>query len=265
VTVRYTYFVRRSDSIPTDLADETYRSTVFPAEQAIPGVLQIESARALAVDQPADVRRSLNEVVRMTSIWFDDEAAWQAGHVPLLEATTGRLGPTEGILTADGPQYDLLRDTPPQHYPYATMPLDWRLGRAPEVDEPDGQDLWRYVYFFSYPGDLSFAAGEDWYLGHHTREGKQLPGLVRYTTSKRLGPPRPDHGDPARSAREFVRFTELCFESFDTWYRVCYPEGLVWTMPAERTTSVWGRYESFFVGRSDLTFFAPTLPRPFVG
>jgi hypothetical protein len=66
------------------------------------------------------------------------------------------------------PEYDLLRDAPQQQYKYATLPLWWPHGR-PIADEQ--QEIFVNSYCLAYRDDLPTADAEDWYLGHHTREG----------------------------------------------------------------------------------------------
>lgn len=247
MTVRFAYFFDLADGVGEDEGERWYRD-LFVQERELPGVRRVAAYRTRSVPQPEDVRRPLSAFHRMVEVEVDDEATWAQEHAALLEREAKDVvGTLRGILSPVAPEYDLLRDVPPQHYPYLTQPLDWKTGRRPQVPEPDGSDLWRYVYFFSYADGVDLDAGEDWYVGHHTREGKQLPGLVRYLTWRRLGPPT-GAGGWVDEARRFVRVTELCFESFETWYRVCYPEGLRWTMPQDRPRGVWGDYEAFFVG-----------------
>jgi hypothetical protein len=126
-----------------------------------------------------------DQFVRRSELQFEDVgSAIHAlkGSVDLwAPAADGRPGfrEFECMLLQAEPQYDLLRDAPPQHYPYMTMPLSWPKG-PPEFD--DRAEIFIDSYCIGYRRDVSLAAGEDWYLGHHTREGKQLPGMKHYRT-----------------------------------------------------------------------------------
>lgn len=246
--IKCTYFWGRADGVDPATAEEWYAQFLL-TEGALPGLRGLASWRVREAPQPADVKRSLNLFHRMTETWWDDEMTWRDEHASLLEreAVGGSVvGTLFTHLSDEAPEYNLLRDSPPQHYPYATMPIEWSTGKRPEVPEVDGHDLWRYVYFFSYRDGVPHSDGEDWYLGHHTREGKQLPGLAHYVTWRRLGPPEKTSGASA-DARHFVRYTELCFEDFETWHQVCYSEGPRWHMSPEYG-GVWGDYQQFFLG-----------------
>ena len=248
--IKCTYFWGRTHDIGSAVAEDWY-AQLFEQESRLPGLRRLASWRIREAPQPEDVKRSLNLFHRMTETWWDDEATWRDQHAALLERELSNNSVVDTLFThlsAAIPEYDLLRDAPPQHYPYATLPIEWRTGKRPLVAQVDGHDLWRYVYFFNYRDDVPYADGEDWYLGHHTREGKQLPGLAHYVTWRRLGPPDKATNASAE-ARRFVRYTELCFEEFDTWYQVCYREGPLWHM-SEKYGGVWGEYQQFFLGAS---------------
>jgi hypothetical protein len=110
----------------------------------------------------------------------------------------------ECMLLPEQPQYDLLRDAPPQHYKYMTLPLWWPNG-APEPD--DTAEIFIDSYCIAYRPDISLATGEDWYLGHHTREGKQLPGMKHYRTWRTI-PVSEELPAPLR-LNKWTRLTEL--------------------------------------------------------
>jgi hypothetical protein len=46
----------------------------------------------------------------------------------------------------------------------------------------ENEEIFIDSYCLRYAPGVSWAEGEDWYLGHHTREGKQLPGMKHYKT-----------------------------------------------------------------------------------
>jgi hypothetical protein len=126
-----------------------------------------------------------NQFVRRTDLWFEDLDTAVSGlnqHAELWRPSReGEPGfrEFECMLLGEDPQYDLLRDAPPQHYKYMTLPLEWPNG-PPEVDYDE--PIFIDSYCIAYRDDLSEAIGDDWYLGHHTREGKQLPGMKHYRT-----------------------------------------------------------------------------------
>jgi len=209
--------------------------------RAIPGVDRVRWWAARVVPQPDDVSRSLNAVVGMGQVCAPERVLRQ-GVLPMLENEEEQL--VRALLTTCVPEYDLLRDVPQQQYPHLTRSVDWKSGSRPPAVEPLGVDQYRYVYLFAYQPDVGFDEGEGWYLGHHAREGKQLPGLVRYVTWRRQGDP----GGDSPAALGLVRHTELCFESFEAWHDACYTRGPRWTMPEGRTGSVWTDYHGFFLG-----------------
>lgn len=230
-----------------DGAEDRFRLDVLPGFAEVPGVSRVTWWRARVVRQPEEVRRSLNLVAGMATLEVSDSGVLASRLLPELrrKRDDGDLPLVRGLVSGNAPEFDLLRDTPFQHLPYATTAVDWKTGSRPSVTEPTGEDLFRYVYMFRYREGVSFDEGEDWYLGHHTREGKQLPGLVKYLTWRRA---------QRRLLAEFddllglVRYTELCFESFEDWYQACYPQGPRWTMPAAHPSGVWDDYHAFFLG-----------------
>lgn len=230
-----------------DGAEDRFLTETLPGCAEVPGVSRVTWWRARVVRQPEEVRRSLNLVAGMATIEVSDSGVLASRLLPELrrKRDEGDFTLIRGLVSNTEPEFDLLRHTPFQHLPYATMSVDWKTGSRPSVAEPTGEDLFRYVYMFRYREDVTFDEGEDWYLGHHTREGKQLPGLVRYLTWRRT---------QRRLLTEFddllglVRYTELCFESFEAWYQACYPQGPRWTMPAAYPSGVWDDYHAFFLG-----------------
>jgi hypothetical protein len=113
------------------------------------------------------------------------------------------FGEFECMFLEEEPQLDLLRDAPPQHYKYMTLQLWWPKG-VPRIDE---EEIFIDSYAISYAPEISFADGEDWYLGHHTREGKQLPGMRHYKTWRTIRVPE-EPGSPLKP-NKWVRLTEL--------------------------------------------------------
>lgn len=211
---------------------------------AVAGVLQIEWWAARQVPQPEDVKNSLNAHSGVLDVFAESAEIISAAVLPVLEAEVGRTFTLlRGIVSDGEPEYDLLRETPPQHIPYLDQPINWKHGHGPERREPTGDDLFRYTYFFGYRPDVTWEDGEDWYIGHHTREGKQLPNLVHYVTwHRRLTVA------PASSVLGFVRVTELCFERFEDFYDACYRLGPAWNMGEKHAEVVWTDYFALFLG-----------------
>lgn len=151
-----------------------------------------------------------DQYVRRSELWFEDID----GAVRALKGSAALWAPSasgtpgfrefECMLLEEEPQYNLLRDAPPQHYKYLALQMEWPHGQ-PEVD--DAAEIFVDTYCLAYRPDLSFAQGEDWYLGHHTREGKQLPGMKHYRTWRTI---RVTESLPATlELSKWTRLTEL--------------------------------------------------------
>ena len=96
-----------------------------------------------------------------------------------------------------------------QPYKYASLMPKFTGGES-LYDESD--DTFMDIYMFNHRVPL--VDGEDWYLGHHTREGrhsKQL-GNKHYQTWKTLRVPEEDNS-PLKPNR-FYRLTELGLPEF---------------------------------------------------
>ena len=191
--------------------DAWYREERLPLELSTPGVTQVRSWRTLKAEREDMNRTNPNLWDRMTEVRFaklqDAEAAlctetslWRA------ENRQG-LDRFEGIIVGDQPQYYLLKDVPPQQYPYMSVPVVWKAGRPPNISPPETADYVRYMYFFNYREEVDVRLGEEWYLGHHTREGKQIPGMLTYETSLRRPLPRLKEFIPELVM--FYRYTEI--------------------------------------------------------
>jgi hypothetical protein len=85
-----------------------------------------------------------------------------------------------------------------------TLPMWWPHGQ-PVIDEH--LEIFIHTYVFSYREDIETADAEDYYLGHHTREGKQLPGMQHYLTWKSIRVP--EVADLAIQPNKYYRLTEL--------------------------------------------------------
>jgi hypothetical protein len=245
--VKFTFFIPRGDAAPGQGPPADWLKQLAETD----GVRRVDWWTARTVRQPDEVRRSLNDVAGMGEVVAAEQVLWDRV-LPLFDQdATGPGATARGMVTPREAEFDLRRDVPHQHYQYLSMPIDWKAGACAVAGEPRADDLYRYVYFFDYKPEIPYDDGEDWYLGHHTREGKQLPGLVRYLTWRR-------HGADTRGFDRLlgsVRYTELCFDSFEAWYDACYRHGPNWTMPAQYPAGVWTDYHAFFLGpHPDLSF-----------
>jgi hypothetical protein len=240
------YFFKLGD----DRDDRWYRDERLRAELEVLGVRKITSWRTMRVDrEPDPIVRPLNNYDRMTEVRFESlEAAERAlcSHTSIWsqENRTG-LERYEAIVVADEPEFDLLRHAPAPQYRYMSLPIEWSQGKPPDIPEPETTKMAKFMYFFGYRDGVELRHAEDWYLGHHTREGKQLPGIMRYVTWRRR--PLPQLSQYLPDATSFVRYTELCFETFDTWVRVCYEEGPKWVRSPRYGEGLWGNYKCFFI------------------
>jgi hypothetical protein len=211
--IRFIHHFNYPAGISVADGDAWYLGTHVPRVRSLPGVRGYRSWRQVDVGIPypsAGAPSPHNQFVRKTELCFDDLEAWQHAYRSAPElwqpGVQGKPGfaEFECMLIDEEPQYDLLRDAPPQHYKYMSLQLWWPKG-VPEVD--DNEEIFIDSYCFFYAPKISFADGEDWYLGHHTREGKQLPGMKHYRTWRTIRVPE-EQGSPLRPNR-WVRLTEL--------------------------------------------------------
>lgn len=231
--------------------DAWYTSDRLLRELEVRGVTGVRSWRTLYAEREATPMRPMNDYDRMTEVRFADLSACEAALCSNESLWHGsrRKGMERwlGTVVPDEPEFDLLRDTPFQHYRYLSLPIEWRTGREPLAPEPSGTSMAKYMYFFGYRPEADIRDSEDWYLGHHTREGKQLPGLMRYVTYRHVPMPRLASFIP--EAAIFYRFTELCFETIELQQRICDAEGPRWT-PSNRYGPVcwdWEKYKCFYI------------------
>jgi hypothetical protein len=215
------YFFSYEDGLDEDW----YRERRLPQELALPGVVQVRSWRTVPADRQAYMPP--NEYDRMTEVRFAGQPAAEAALCTpqsyWREGNREGLGKLEGVVVGPKPEYNLLADVPPQQYPFMAMPLAWRTGRPADVPPPESSNLLRYMYFFKYRDDVDIRLGEEWYLGHHTREGKQLPGIQTYVTWRRR--PLPGLADAIPEIAQFYRYTEIGYESIELQQKAVNFEG----------------------------------------
>ena len=248
--IRFVHFFNYAAGVSVKDGEAWYLREHVPQVKKLPGIRRYLSWQGLEV--PDNVRVGLptppDQFVRRSEVWFDNlEACRQAvtGNLalwtPSKEGTPG-LREIECMFLDKEMQYDLMRDTPPQQYKYMTLPMMWPQGR-PEVEVTDETII--YTYFVFYRPDISVADGEDWYLGHHTREGKQLAGMKHYRTWKSIRVPE-KAGTPLQPNKWF-RLTELGVESFDAFGKsMSYPETKIQFTPSP-LGRVFGGWAGIFI------------------
>ncbi len=211
--IRFVYLFNYSQDLSLSQGETWYLEEHVPQINQLPDLLSHRSWRYFDASIPfpsAGAPTPFNQFVRRTELCFENaekgietvinaQALWEA-------STTGSPGfrELECMFVQVEPQYDLLKDAPPEQYKYMTMPLHWPKGK-PKVDE--SAEIFINSYCFFYNQEISLADCEDWYIGHHNREGKQLPGIRHYKTWKTI--PIPEiPGSPLRP-NKWYRLTEL--------------------------------------------------------
>lgn len=190
-----------------------YLGVHVPRVRELPGIVRYRSWRQVDVGiiyPSAGAPTPHDQFVRRSELCFDTLEAWRHAYRSAPELWHGShqghpgFGEFECMFLDEEPEFDLIRDAPPPHYKYMTLQLWWPKGK-PAVD--DDEEIFIDSYCFSYAPRISFADGEDWYLGHHTREGKQLPGMRHYKTWRTIHVPE----EPGSSLQpnKWVRLTEL--------------------------------------------------------
>lgn len=211
--VRFVHLFNYAKGVSREEGEAWYLNEHVHQVRRLPGIVRYRSWRQVDVGIPypsAGAPTPFDQFVRRTELCFGDLATalkavmgnptlW----MPSKEGTPG-FREFECMFLDEEPEYDLLRDVPPQQYKYITMPLCWPKGR-PEVDETE--EIFIDSYCVAWGPPVSIADAEDWYLGHHTREGKQLPGMKHYKTWKTIRVPEKP-SSPLRP-NKWYRLTEL--------------------------------------------------------
>jgi hypothetical protein len=247
--IRFVHFFNYASGVSVVDGERWYLGAHTSQVKKLPGVQRYVSWRGLEV--PSSVaplmQGSPEQFIRRSELWLEDIAAWQEAYSanPTLWATSQKGVPGfrefECMFLDIEPEYDLLQKVPPQEYKYLTVPLKWAKGEPPEVE--DRGDLVINNYFFFYRPDVSITDGEDWYFGHHTREGRRTPGVRHYKSWKTLRVPE----DPNSTLRpnKWFRVTERGFGSIDAWYVLkCKETGITFTQSP--LGNVWGGFASIF-------------------
>jgi len=202
--VRFIHFFNYPKEMTVEAGEKWYFEKHVPVAKKLPGIVRYRTWRGLppvrfGTYDPWD------RFTRLSEIAFENLEA-------CLNATTRNPGlwadkgfrELDCAIIDEEPQFDLLKDVPVQQYKYAALPPNF-VGGEPHFDEVD--DTFLDIYMLNYK--VPVADGEDWYLGHHTREGKiskQL-GNRHYQTWKTIKVPE-EPGSTLKPNR-FYRLTEL--------------------------------------------------------
>ena len=211
--IRFVHLFNYAEGVSKEEGEKWYLGEHVPQAKKLSGVVRYRSWPWVDAGIPypsPGAPTPFNQFVRRSELCFEDVGAAlnalkssPALWIPSAAGTPG-FREFECMLLGEEPEYNMLRDALPQHYKYMTLPLWWPKG-APEVD--DNAEIFINSYCISYSPEVTFAIGEDWYLGHHTREGKQLPGMKHYQTWRTI---RVDEDLPAPLLlNKWVRLTEL--------------------------------------------------------
>jgi hypothetical protein len=220
--IRFVHLFNYAEGISKDQGEEWYLGEHVPEAKKLPGVKRYISWLGVEVPHRLDpmLPTPADQFVRRSELWFDNlETALESiNRKSSLWKGSGKGGAGfrefECLFLDEAPQYDLLKHAPPQHYKYMTLPLNWTSG-APKVEEPRLEDFYIDTYFLFYGPDVSSVDGEEWYLGHHTREGKQFPGMKHYKTWKAIAVPEAPQS--SLKPNKWYRLTELGV-TFDMFY-----------------------------------------------
>ena len=227
--IRFVHLFNYAEGVTREDGEAWYLKEHVARARELPGLVGYMSWPQVDVGIPypsAGAPHPYDQFVRRSELQFEDlTTALAAVHgspslwAPSLPEVPG-FREFECMFLREEPEYNLLTDAPPQHYKYMTLPLWWPQGQ-PIVDEQS--EFFINSYCVAYRDDLPTATAEDWYLGHHTREGKQIPGIRHYRTWKTIRVP--EGADTAIQPNKWYRLTELGIS----------PEGFMATMVHEET------------------------------
>lgn len=183
----------------------------------VPGVRRYTSYQR--VDPPDTIQPVMgpkeDQYERRSELWFDNYRAWEASRHLWVAAKEGEAGFRlfDCVFAPVEEEYDLLRDCPPQHIKFIANPIQWRGGKPPDIEETE--DFFVYSYLVARRPDVSIYWQDEGYMGHHTREGKQMPGMKHYRTWMAAKVPEQPAGSLLKLQR-WYRLTELgmCFSNF---------------------------------------------------
>jgi len=199
--IRFVHIFNYAEGMSLGDGEEWYLGKHVPRVRELPGVKKCVSWQAIEKYPGSIYPEAFKRYVRRTDLYFETLAEGLKAVLgntklwtPSLEGEPG-FRESECMFLDEEPQYDLMRDVPVQQYKYMGKPLKFS-GAEPEW--VDDEDFLHWVYFFNYRTDISAAErkewvvdGEDWYLGHHVREGKIMKQLGKrhYKTWKTIRVP----------------------------------------------------------------------------
>jgi len=206
--VRFIHFFNYPGNITVEEGEKWYFEAHVPNAEKLPGLVRYRTWKGLPpiamwTYDPYErfarvseltfenIEFCLNATTRNPKLW-----------APSSEDKPG-FNELECAIVDEEPQYDLLKDVPVQQFKYLSQPPEF--SGEPEYDESD--DTFLDIYMLNY--SVSNVDGEDWYLGHHTREGRITKSLGRrhYQTWKILNVP--DEEESSLMPNRFYRITEL--------------------------------------------------------
>jgi len=211
--IRFIHIFNYAEGVSEKDGENWYLKTHVPQVKKLPGIVRYRSWHQIdgGIPYPSPgAPTPFDQFVRRTELCFenkvqgiktvtDNASVW----APSKKGTPG-FRELECMFLEEECEFNLLQDAPYQHYKYMNLQLWWPKGR-PQVDE--NEEIFIDSYCIQYNPDISWQDGEDWYLGHHTREGKQLPGMRHYRTWRVVRVPEPSNL-PIKP-NKWARLTEL--------------------------------------------------------
>ena len=217
--LRWVFFLRYPDGVSKDDGERWYLGTHTQEAKHLQGLRRYRSWKALKASTapPWTTVDSLNRWDRVTELAFDDWDGWHEAavkHVP--EYTPAPYGARgfefETIFIQDERDDDFLRSSPAPGF----------------LSASDTDRLVRWLFILRYGNNTTKEAGEDWYLGTHTQEAKQMHGLRRYVSWRAQAAPA---SLIALAPPKWDRLTELAFADFDAWADGAVTQMPQWTPP----------------------------------
>jgi len=212
--IRFMHIFNYSEGVSREENENWYLTGHVPRVKRLPGIVRYRSWKQWDAGIPypsPGAPAPFDQFARRSELCFADTEAGIKTVFSNSELWTPSQKDVPGfrqfecLFPEEEPAFNLLQDVPYQHYKYMMMPLAWLKGR-PQVDE--NEEIFIDTYCIRYTPDVTWTEGEDWYLGHHTREGKQLPGIRHYKTWRVIRVPEPPAGSTFKP-NKWSRLTEL--------------------------------------------------------
>lgn len=189
--IRFVYLFNYPLSLPADQGESWFLKKHVLEVKKLPGLLSFNSWPLFNADiqyPSAGASARFDQFVRRCDLGFENMEAWEKAYKKNPEIWTAAKKGEPGFdefecaYVNDEPQYNIMRDVPPQQYKYMTMQLNWPSG-VPKIKDTENINIGTYLFSYNKVTPEVF---DDWYLGHHTREIKQVPGVSHYLTWKTL-------------------------------------------------------------------------------